>query len=112
METKFLEDIGFTKGEIRVYLALLDVGRSTSGPVINKSEIARSKVYEILEKLKQKGLVTETIQRNIRHFQAAPPERIKDYIQEKEAELHQKELEFENYLPVLQQRSKVFKKDT
>ncbi len=106
-----MEDIGFTRGEIRVYLALLDVGRSTSGSIINKSGIARSKVYEIFEKLKQKGLVTETRQRNMRHFQAAPPERIKDYIQEKEAELHQKGLEFEKYLPDLQQRINALKKE-
>ena len=111
MEAKVLEDIGFTRGEIRVYLALLDVGRSTSGSIINKSGIARSKVYEILEKLKQKGLVTETIQRNMRHFQAAPPERIKDYINEKEIELHKKELEFDKYLPTLQQQVKISKKE-
>lgn len=111
MEIKILENIGFTKGEIRVYLALLYLGRSTSGPIINKSAIARSKVYEILEKLKQKGLVSETMQRNIRHFQAAPPERIKDYIKEKEAELHKKEQEFNNYLPILQKRVNISEKE-
>ena len=111
METRILEDIGFTKGEIRVYLALLDVGHSTSGPIITKSGIARSKVYEILEKLKQKGLVTETIERNIKNFQAAPPERIKDYIKEKGLEIQKKEQEFDKYLPTLRYRSKASKEE-
>lgn len=111
MNTRVLEDIGFTKGEIRVYLALLEVGNSTSGPIINKSGVARSKVYELLEKLKRKGLVAETIQKNRRHFEAAPPERIGDYIHKKEVEIQNKKQEFDDYLPVLQQMVNVTKKE-
>ena len=61
MDTKILENIGFTKGEIRVYLAMLDLGNTTTGPIILKSKVARSKVYEILERLKEKGLISEVI---------------------------------------------------
>lgn len=101
MDTSILENIGFTKGEIKVYLSLLGLGNSTSGPIILKSGVARSKVYEILEKLKEKGLVSESIQANTRYFQGADPDRIFDYIKRQENELRKKEKAFEKILPEL-----------
>jgi len=101
MDTKILEEIGFTKGEIRVYFALLELGNITTGPIILKSKIARSKVYEILERLKEKGLVTEVIKSNVRYFQAASPERILDYIKNKEMVIKKEEESFKKVLPEL-----------
>jgi len=101
MNTAVLEEIGFTKGEIKVYFTLLDLGNTTSGPIILKSRVARSKVYEILERLKEKGLVTESIQRNTKYFQAASPERILDYIKNKEVQLKKDENSFLKLLPEL-----------
>ena len=57
MDTKILKEAGLTEGEIKVYLGLLELGLSTTGPIIEKSRIARSIIYQILEKLMQKGLV-------------------------------------------------------
>ena len=37
MDTKILEDLGFTNAEIKVYLALLELGSATAGPIIEKS---------------------------------------------------------------------------
>ena len=58
MEFNALKDAGLTDGEAKVYLALLELGSSTTGPIIHKSKIAKSIVYQILEKLMQKGLVS------------------------------------------------------
>lgn len=55
MALEVLEELGLTKSEIKVYLALLELGQSTTGPVVDKAEIASSKIYEILEKLVNKG---------------------------------------------------------
>ncbi|MCR4336039.1 MAG: hypothetical protein NUV57_05915 [archaeon] len=101
MDTGILEKIGFTKGEIKVYLSLIELGNTTSGPIILKSGAARSKVYEILEKLKKKGLVTESIQKDTKYFQAASPKRILDYIQSKENELKKDKNNFIKLLPKL-----------
>jgi len=101
MDSRILENIGFTKGEIKVYLALLELGNSTSGPIILNSGVARSKVYEILERLKEKGLVSESIQANTRYFQASDPERIMDYMKKQENELKKKEEDFKTLLPEL-----------
>jgi sugar-specific transcriptional regulator TrmB len=106
MENIALEKIGFTKGEVKVYYSLLELGSSTSGPIIIKSRIARSKVYDILEKLKHKGLVSEIIKENTKYFQAASPERIMDYIREKEKDLKKEEEEFKKILPELLRKQK------
>ena len=44
MELKVLADLGLTDGEIRVYTALLELGASTSGKIIEKSKISPSKI--------------------------------------------------------------------
>ena len=82
MIEKTLEEIGLTKSEIKVYLALLELGSSQTGKIVQKSKAASSKIYEILEKLIQKGLVSYIIKSGIKHFEAAPPERIMDYLEE------------------------------
>jgi len=101
MNTQTLENLGFTKGEIKVYLALLELGPSTTTPIIDKSKISSSKVYEILERLKNKGMVSFIKKEKKNIFEAASPERIKDYIFEKKEKLKQQEKEFESFLPEL-----------
>ena len=40
MELKILKDIGLTDGEIKAYLALLELGKSTVGKIIEKSKFS------------------------------------------------------------------------
>ncbi|NQU98716.1 hypothetical protein HQ533_04570 [Candidatus Woesearchaeota archaeon] len=106
MNTEVLENIGFTKGEIKVYFALLELGNTTTGPIITKSTVARSKVYEILERLKLKGLATDVIQGKQKYFQAAHPNKILDYIKRKEQQLKEEEKDFNKILPELIEKLK------
>ena len=55
METSALKEAGLTPGEIKVYIALLKLGPSTTGPIIEKSHVAKSIIYQILDKLTTKG---------------------------------------------------------
>ena len=82
-----LEEIGLTKGEIKVYLALLELGATTTGKIIEKSGVSGSKTYEILERLIQKGLVSFIVKGEVKYFEATHPERILDYLEEKELRL-------------------------
>lgn len=107
MDTNILTSIGFTGGEIRVYFALLELGNTTTGPLILKSNVSRSKVYEILERLKQKGLVTESIHENTKYFESTSPERILDFIQTKEDELDRDKEAFKTFLPELIAKQKL-----
>ena len=82
-----LRNIGLTDGETRVYLALVGLGSTTVGPIINKARISSSKVYIILEKLIQKGLVTYITKEKTKYFQAAPPIALMDYIEIQEKKI-------------------------
>lgn len=106
MQTEILRNIGLTESEIKVYLALLELGSTTKGPIVDKSRVASSKIYELLEKLIQKGLVSYVIKSKVKYFEAAPPSRIMDYLKEKEDNLKEQETQLQKLIPELElQRS-------
>lgn len=109
-----LQKIGLTKGESEVYIALLKIGNTTSGAIIQKSRVSRSKVYEVLERLKQKGLVTEMIKENVKYFEATTPSRILEYLQSQEKDLQEKEKEAKRIVPdlVKLQKAQLEKQET
>lgn len=107
MDKKLLESIGMTSGEISVYLALLDLGISSTGKIIMKSNISSSKVYLILERLIQKGLVAQVEKNNIKHFQAANPKKLNDFMDEKKKRLEDQSKKINNLIPELQEKHKM-----
>jgi sugar-specific transcriptional regulator TrmB len=110
MDTKLLEDIGLTKGEIAVYFALLELGSSTVGPIVDKSRVSSSKAYNILERLIHKGLVSHVIKENTKYFDAASPKRILDYMKEKEKQLNEQTNNVEKIMPELLLKQKMVRK--
>ncbi len=102
MDLELLRNIGLTDSEIKVYLALLELGSTTKGPIVDKAKVASSKVYELLEKLVQKGLVSTVIRSGTKYFEAAPPIRLLDYIKEKEERLKEQEEQMQKLLPELE----------
>ena len=78
MNEKILEEIGLTKGEIRVYLTLLKIGETTTGKIIEEAQISSGKIYEILDKLIKKGLASYVIKDKTKYFNAVSPNRILD----------------------------------
>ncbi len=99
MAERHLENLGFTAGEEKVYIALLKLGSSTTGPIAKEAYVSRSKLYEILEKLVRKGIVSHYKQNNISYFQAAPPERIVEFLEKKEKEMEIQKKAFQESLP-------------
>jgi len=104
MNLNALKKAGFTDSEIKVYLSLLELGESSTGPIITKSKITGSKVYEVLEKLIKKGLVGYVTKEKIKHFQAASPNRILDYIEKTEKEIKDNKEEIKSMLPELEDK--------
>lgn len=87
INTKILEDIGLSKSEIGVYLALLEIGETTSGPLIQKSNLQNSVVYNALNRLIEKGMVSYILKGKVKYFQAADPENLVDFIETKKKRL-------------------------
>lgn len=99
--TDILEDAGFTDGESKVYLALLSLGESKVGPIITKSQISRSKVYDILERLISKGVCSKFGKNGVKVFQPLPPDRLLNIIKDKRERLKQEEQNLKKILPEL-----------
>lgn len=101
MIKEVLERVGLTDGEIRVFEALLELGASATGKIIKKSGVSGSKVYEILERLKTKGLVTSITKNKVLFFETANPERLLTYIDEKKIALEEEKREIQKIIPEL-----------
>ncbi|GEM_PF-832298 len=98
---KVLKDVGFTDGESKVYLALLEIGESKVGPIIKSSRISRSKVYDILERLIHKNVVSKINKNGILFYQGLPPHALLNLVREKERQLKSEEDLLQNILPQL-----------
>ena len=101
MDTSLLEKLGLTKGEIKVYLALNKLGEATIGPIGKESKVSKSKMYDILDKLIDKGLAGYVIKGGSKHFVANDPHMILEYITRKENELEKTRKEMTEFLPQL-----------
>lgn len=107
MDTKLLEEIGLTEGEVKVYLTLLGSGTSKTGPLAVNAGVSSSKVYKILSRLEKKGLVVHVLKGEIKFFSALEPNRILDYLTEKQTDLDFKRKEIEKIIPELQKLQKL-----
>ena len=90
MEEKFfeiLESIGLHKNEIIIYFDLIKVGHSSAHEVSNRTKIHRPNVYDILEKLIKKGIVTQSIEDNVKIFYPVSPQNLLNYLKQKEYDL-------------------------
>ncbi|MEK6964128.1 MAG: helix-turn-helix domain-containing protein [Nanoarchaeota archaeon] len=91
MDFEPLRQLGLTEGEIKVYLALVALGETTTTPIAEESGVSLSKIYLILDRLAKKGLVSHIIKKKTKYFRAADPHRLLVYLQEKEQQLHTQE---------------------
>jgi len=55
---EFLDEIGLSQYEKKTYLTLLRIGNSKSRKIAKESGVSYGRIYEILDKLEEKGLVT------------------------------------------------------
>ena len=98
---QILEKIGLTKNEVKIYLKLLELGLTTSGAIIKKTGIHNSKVYDGLERLANKGLVTHVIISNTKNFKAVSPDRLLDFLEDKKNNINEEETEIKKIIPQL-----------
>lgn len=96
-----LRQIGLTKGETDVYLALLELDQTTTGPIRKESGISGSKVYEVLERLQDKGLASCTEIDGVNNYEAAHPRRILDYLERKQQAIEEDKTTIQSLIPEL-----------
>ncbi|MDP1695183.1 MAG: helix-turn-helix domain-containing protein [Candidatus Woesearchaeota archaeon] len=101
LQLESIQQAGLTEGEAKVYLALLKLGSSTSGPIIEESGVANSIVYRILNSLIEKGLASYIVKEKTKYFKAADPKKIIDFIEQKKELLDENKKSIESMLPQL-----------
>ena len=99
MDTKVFEEIGLTKGEIKVYISLLEEGASSAGKIIQKANIPNSAFHYNVNRLINKGIVSYTKKNNFKIYIANNPDNIIEYINDKTKKI--KEL-----IPLLKEEQK------
>ncbi|MAG02983.1 hypothetical protein CMI42_06605 [Candidatus Pacearchaeota archaeon] len=105
MNKETLKQIGFLDGEIEVYKSLLRLGPSLVSKIHQEAGLHRTHIYDLLEKLKEKGLVSVFIQSGKKHFKAVNPSRILSYIDERKSVVKE-------FLPELEKIMKADKEET
>lgn len=100
MGAEMLERLGLSGGEIKVYLALLELGSAQVGQLIEKSGLVSSAVHRSLQKLIERGFITYIKRGKIKQYQAAPPKTILHLIDEQRKE-------FLDLLPQLEAKQKL-----
>ncbi len=101
MIKNILKNIGLTDGEIKIYLALLELGASSTGNIIKKSKISGSKVYEVLDRLAEKGLSSSTTKNGVKYFEASSPTKILEYLEEKKQNIDTEKNDIQKIIPEL-----------
>src|SRR3989338_34943 len=87
MYQEILQKLGLSLNESRVYEALLNLGESNVNKISIKSKVHRRNVYDSLNKLIEKGLVSETFIKGEKFFKINNPNRLQEIIKEKETAL-------------------------
>ena len=85
---EILEELGLTKNESKVYEILIEFGILSAAEVSAKSTVSYSKIYNILDSLIAKGLVS-IIPEKTKKFSPSSPESFVKLIEEKERKLHE-----------------------
>ncbi len=98
---KELQDVGLSEKEAKVYLAALDLGRSTADQLAKHAKIVRSTTYVQLESLMKKGLMSTYEEGKKTYFAPESPEYLKRIFELKKKEFEAKEAELGSFLPEL-----------
>jgi predicted transcriptional regulator len=82
-----LKVLGLTNGEIKVYTAILNIGSSTINNIHEKTGFERRAIYDIINKLIEKGLISYTIEKGKRTYQCSNPNKLREKTEKKITEL-------------------------
>ncbi|HLC56147.1 MAG TPA: helix-turn-helix domain-containing protein [Candidatus Nanoarchaeia archaeon] len=100
-----LKEYGLNDKEIKVYMALLPLGNINLQEIAKRVDMPRTTIYNTLNYLSNKGLISKIIKKGVTYFEASDPyvllERLKD-----------KERLIEKALPNLQNIKKLVKESS
>ncbi|MBT3297325.1 hypothetical protein HN385_00215 [archaeon] len=98
-----------TSGESKVYQALIELGETSVGNILKFSSVSHSKIYDILKRLSNKGLVSSINKNGRQYFSAANPKQLKNLITKEEQELAKNKKQIMQMIKKLKVRQNISK---
>jgi len=86
---KELENLGLSKEEAKVYLAVLELKTSYVSLIASRAKVKRENCYYILDRLHKRGFVSYYIHKKIKYFSAESPKKFVNYFEDKLFEARQ-----------------------
>lgn len=96
-----LVNLGFSDKEASVYLALLELGPSTTTEISRRAKINRTTGYDILESLASDGLINILGETKIQKFVAENPDKVIVFLENKIKKGEERLKQAYNLLPEL-----------
>lgn len=90
--------VGLTDSEIKVYDSLCQIESTTVINLTSQTGLYRTNIYDILEKLKKKGLVTSIKKNNVMHFSITDPRNLLKLLVDKEKEIKSSKIDLLDYI--------------
>jgi len=87
MDVGCLKELGLSNGQISVYSAVLELGAAHMNKIQERTRIERRNIYDILNKLIQRGLVTYVLEDQKRVYRCTHPSHICEEISTKKLAL-------------------------
>jgi sugar-specific transcriptional regulator TrmB len=79
-----LREIGMSDSEATIYLSLLKTGERAVAEISQDTGLHRTNIYDSLEKLKEKGFISQILKENKKFYRAGEPKSVIGYLKEKE----------------------------
>lgn len=91
MNVDKLVELGLSKSEATLYLALLKLGSADVKTLVYETGFFKANTYDSMEKLCEKGIVSKVVQNGVRTYNLEKPDSLIEFIQKKKSELEAKE---------------------
>jgi len=83
------KQIGLSKNEADIYQTLLELGEARVGEISKQAKVHRRNVYDVLNRLLEKGLIFIVLSEKENHYQAVNPNKLAEFIDEQKSALNQ-----------------------
>ena len=90
MELEILREIGFTEVETKIYLDLVKHDDSSASEIAKRINISRTYIYDALESLLRKGIISYVLKNNRKRFKPLNFEKLLEFIENKKKFLEDK----------------------
>ena len=87
--SKTLQELGLSKHESQIYIALLALKKASVTTIAEKAKVNRTTTYDILDKLNTTGLVSKYLSNKKTTYAIDSPQRLKAWMKDKEKKLNE-----------------------